>query len=202
MSAQTKTQTQAKTQTQTQTRESWLQAATTLLEEDFEQVGASFPDLRVTCGWPSKGGRGTKKRTLGECWPPKCSEDGHVEIFIAPTISEAMEVLETLVHELVHAAVGCEEGHKGQFRIVAKAIGLDGKMTQTNAGETLLVRLREIEKELIKYPHAKLTPKNKPQSTRMLKLLCPACGYLARTSQKWIDLGTPTCACGEKMEAV
>jgi hypothetical protein len=190
--------------TKPMTREEWLLAATNLLRADFATVDAEIPEkVRATCGWPSQGGRPGKKQRIGEVWPPSCSEDGTTEIFINPMMSEGLEALDVLVHELVHAAVGCKEGHKGPFRVTAKAIGLEGKMTATNAGEVLMVRLREIVADLGAYPHAKLTPKKKkPQGTRMLKLLCPACGYLARTSQKWIDLGTPTCACGKKMEAV
>lgn len=188
--------------TRPKTREEWLLDAIDLLREDFNEVSATIPwKLRVTCGWPSRGGRAEKKKVTGECWPPKCSEDGCTEIFVAPTIAEGVEALDVLVHELVHAAVGCDEGHKGQFRVVAKALGLEGKMTATSAGETLLARLRDIEEKLGDYPHAKLTPLNKKvQSTRMLKILCPNCGWMARTSQKWIDLGLPTCACGKDME--
>ena len=182
------------------TREEWLLAAIELFKPDFAEHAIIPEKLRVTCGWPSRGGRAEKKKVLGEAWPPSCSEDGHTEVFIAPTLSNGLKVLDVLVHELVHAAVGCDEGHKGQFRVVAKALGLEGKMTETVAGEDLLVRLREIETALGEYPHAKLTPTNKKtQSTRMLKIICK-CGWMARTSQKWIDLGLPTCACGEDME--
>ncbi len=182
------------------TRESWLNAAIVLLRDDLNTI----PDkVRVTCGWPSRSGRAKKKPAIGECWPPKCSEDGFTEIFINPTVSDSLEALAILTHELVHAAVGCEEGHRGKFRPTAMELGLEGKMTETTAGETLLVRLREIVTELGEYPHAKITPKDvKTQGTRMLKLLCGNCGYLARTSQKWLDMGTPTCPCGEKMGVV
>jgi len=181
------------------TREEWLNAATELLREDFS--ASPIPKkVRVTCGWPSTGGRPGKKQVIGQCWPPKCSEDETTEIFINPMLAEPIEALDVLTHELVHAAVGCEEGHKGPFRLAAKAIGLEGKMTATNAGETLMVRLRAIEKELGEYPHAKLTPLiNKPQGTRMLKVTCDSCGYLFRTSRKWADMGTPTCVCGSNM---
>ena len=182
------------------TREEWLLDAIDILREDFADHATIPEKVRVTCGWPSRGGRAEKKKVLGECWPPKCSEDGHTEVFIAPTLAEGIEALAVLVHELVHAAVGCDEGHKGEFRTVAKALGLTGKMTATSAGETLLVRLRQIESELGTYPHAKLTPiDKKTQSTRMLKVTCDSCGYLLRTSQKWADLGTPTCVCGSDM---
>ncbi len=187
-----------------QTREEWLIAATNLLREDFNNVGTEIPEkVHVTCGWPSRGGRPGKKQAIGECFPPSCSEDGTTEMFINPMLDESLKVLDVLTHELVHAAVGCAEGHQGQFRVVAKALDLQGKMTETVAGETLLVRLREIEKQLGAFPHSKLTPKaNKPQSTRMLKVTCPSCQWSARTSRKWIDLGLPTCACGTQMEEV
>jgi hypothetical protein len=38
------------------------------------------------------------------------------------------------------------------------------------------------------------------QSTRMLKLECTNCGYTVRTTQKWIEVGLPTCCCGSDME--
>ena len=184
------------------TREEWLVAATNLLREDFSAVGAEIPEkVHVTCGWPSKGGRPGKKQAVGECWKPECSEGGYTEMVINPMLGEGLAALDVLTHELVHAAVGCDEGHKGPFRVTAKAIGLEGKMTATVAGETLLVRLRQIKTELGEYPHAKLTPKDKkPQGTRMLKVICPDCGWMARTSRKWINLGLPTCGCGKLME--
>jgi hypothetical protein len=33
----------------------------------------------------------------------------------------------------------------------------------------------------------------------MLRLECPACGYTCRTTAKWIEVGLPTCPCGEEM---
>lgn len=41
-----------------------------------------------------------------------------------------------------------------------------------------------------------------PDNLDNLKLLCPSCGYLVKTSQKWLDIGTPTCVCGTQMEVV
>lgn len=40
------------------------------------------------------------------------------------------------------------------------------------------------------------------QATRLLKLQCPACGYILRGTRKWIDVGLPTCCCGTRMEVV
>jgi hypothetical protein len=184
------------------TREEWLLKATEQLKPAFLETGAEIPEkVRVTCGWPSHGGRGTKKRVTGECWPAKKSRDAHFEIFISPTMDNPIEVLGTLIHELVHAAVGLDQGHKAAFRTAATALGLTGKMTATEVGEELEGRLHDLSAKLGDYPHAELDPtqQKKPQSTRMLKIQCPACGWMARTSKKWMELGLPTCACGEQM---
>jgi hypothetical protein len=182
-------------------REEWLNQAVHRLRADFqEQAECELPEkIRVTCGWPSKGGRGKKNRTTGECWPCKSSEDHHFEIFISPMESNPLNVLGILVHELVHTATP-GEGHKKPFRDVAIAVGLEGKMTATTSSEMLLVRLTLLKDQLGLYPHAAINPNSKTtQSTRMLKIECPACGWMARTSQKWMDLGLPVCACGEQM---
>jgi len=39
----------------------------------------------------------------------------------------------------------------------------------------------------------------KKQTTRMIKAECPSCGYTARISQKWVDVGLPTCPCGDTL---
>jgi len=51
------------------------------------------------------------------------------------------------------------------------------------------------------YPHGAISYSNRrKQTTRMIKVVCPACDYTVRVSQKWIEVGLPTCACGEEME--
>jgi hypothetical protein len=47
-------------------REAWLAAAAEHFKPDFAAHGYSLPDrLRVTCGWPSRGGLARKARTIG-----------------------------------------------------------------------------------------------------------------------------------------
>jgi hypothetical protein len=42
-----------------------------------------------------------------------------------------------------------------------------------------------------------------PQSARLLKVFCEACGYVARVTQRWITKsGTPICPCGHGAMAV
>jgi hypothetical protein len=184
-------------------REQWLSECIQQLRPDFEQLGGSLPEkIRASCSWPSKSGLANKKRRIGEAWSAKNSGDNSFEVFISPVLKGPLEVAATLVHELVHCAVGIEEGHKGKFPKLAKAVGLEGKMTATHAGEALTARLREVADAIGPYPHAELKHSNAPpkQSTRMLKVACKECGCVVRMTRKWLDeAGTPTCACGGQM---
>ena len=117
-------------------REQWLNECIQKLRPDFEQLGHPLPEkIRASCSWPSKSGLANKKRRIGEAWSAKNSADQSCEVFISPVLKDPLEVSATLVHELVHCAVGVEEGHKGKFPRLAKAVGLEGKMTATTAGE-------------------------------------------------------------------
>jgi hypothetical protein len=40
------------------------------------------------------------------------------------------------------------------------------------------------------------------QTTRMLKLACRGCGYVVRTSGKWLKTGVPSCHCGRKFRVL
>ena len=184
-----------------ETREAWLNAAVDLLRPHIQdEARRDLPPVSVTCGWPSTGGTARTRRVIGQCWDAECSADGKHAIFISPVLEALGEAgaLATLAHELVHALVGVECKHKGPFAKAAKAIGLLGKPTATVAGPTLLDLFARMVADLGEYPHAVLTPKvkDKPQGTRMLKMECPTCGYVARTTKKWLDAAGPLrCPC-------
>ena len=184
-------------------REDWLMKMIDLLRPDFEHVGSPLPEkIRVSCGFPSKSALANKARRIGECWGVESSEDKSFQVFISPLLKEGVEVSGTLVHELVHTAVGIDCKHRGPFPRVAKAIGLEGKMTATVPGEALIVRLKELIGQLGPYPHARLVASNRPktQTTRMLKVTCKECGCVVRMTRKWLDeAGLPTCGCGGEM---
>lgn len=183
-------------------REQWLTNGAEKLAPRLNAAGFPMPaNARYTCGFPSRGGLGKKKRTIGQCWDSTCSADKTFEILISPTQSDPVQVLAILLHEMIHAAVGLQEGHKGNFRKVAKATGLEGKMTATVPGAALIVDLKEIAASLGAYPHATLDGRMHSgpakQSTRLIKCQCPSCDFTIRTTRTWIDeVGLPTCACG------
>lgn len=191
-----------------ETREQWLNAGITALRPLFIDAGYTVPDnVRVTCGFPSKGALPGKKGSysMGQCWSDTSSDGKMFEIFISPLDSDPTTVLGTLTHELVHATVGLAAKHGKPFKRCALAVGLEGKMRSTHSGEALQIKLKDISATLGAYPHdslksAKMTDGTKKQTTRLKKCECPECGYTVRVTAKWLDMGAPLCpneTCGE-----
>jgi hypothetical protein len=50
-------------------------------------------------------------------------------------------VLRTLTHELVHVSDDCASGHRGTVATRAKALGMVGSMTSSEAGPVLTSQL-------------------------------------------------------------
>jgi hypothetical protein len=177
------------------TREDWLRAAVAQLRPAFLAQARPVPAVQVSIGFPSVGALARRRRRIGECWPPQASRDGLHHLFLSPLIAEPVEILATLVHELVHVAVGTPAGHGPLFRRLALALGLEGRMRETVAGPDLRLRLAGLAAALGAFPHAGLLadPGRRKQGTRLLKIACPACGYTARTTAKWAALGLPVC---------
>ncbi len=184
------------------TREEWLVAAVDAMRPWFEVERSPLPAaVRASCGWPSSKGLSASRRRIGECWDSKASAAGVSEVFISPCLDDPAKVLDVLTHELVHAAVGVQQGHKGPFRKVAKALGLEGKMTATHAGPQLAERLNALAGKLGPYPHSALDQTaRKKQSTRLLKATCQGCGFTARVTRQWAEYGLPICVCGNQIE--
>jgi hypothetical protein len=169
----------------------------------FTEKDFTVPAVRVSCGFPSGRALSRKKQAIGECWGKEITVDGVPQIFCSPVLKDPVEVLAVLIHEVVHAVVGAAAKHGSKFRKCALAVGLEGKMTATHAGENLNQDFRvTFIPALGLYPHAGLKPKMRPdkkQTTRMVKCECEKCGYAVRTSRKWLDeAGAVLCPCNKK----
>jgi len=187
------------------TREQWLTKAIALLSRQvFKPAGMEVPpNVRVSCGWPSRRAL-CKVRATGECWASEASADGTFEIFVSPVRSDPVEALGTLTHELIHTVVGIKAKHGPAFKQGMLAVGLDEQPVEVEVhkGSVLWEKLAAIADSLGPYPHAKLDREVKTQSTRLLKVECPDCGYVVRVTRKWLDVGLPTCCCGTEMKEV
>lgn len=190
--------------TATLNREAWLHeigdSLTPIIEEVAKGIGSlhdkKMPKWVATVGFPSRGALSLKKRVIGQCWPGLKGKDGSHQLFISPVIHEPIEVVATMAHEMGHAFVGCEHGHRGPFPKLMTALGLTGKPTATVAGEEFIKLVKPIIKSTGKFDHTPIVsnPKFKAQSTRLLKAACTTCGYTVRVTKKWVvNCGTPIC---------
>ncbi len=191
-----------------QTREEWLEAAASdilakyreIFEQHFGDVGSEhLRNVKVSTGFPSRGGLA---KVIGECWKSVAAADEVTHhVFINPRLTDVVEVVATLAHEMVHAADDGEHKHKGVFVRCVRDLGLEGKATETVAGAAFADYARGIDARIGSYPHVGLVPvmTEKKQTTRMLKLEAACCGYVVRTTQKWLDIGSPSCPCGNEM---
>lgn len=143
------------------TRESWLEAAVDVFRERFVEVGYPLPKLiHVSVGF-AYGARAESGKVLGQAWKARASEDKAPHVFISPEIGDTSDVLETLLHELVHVAVDVAEPdkspeHKGLFAEIATRLGFLGPMTATPSSVELAAELVTIAAVLGDYPHGAL----------------------------------------------
>jgi SprT-like family len=149
----------------TRYREEWLQAATGFLFDLMEQHGLLRVKVRVSCGWPSRGGLAQRRTVIGQCFAPQICADGCPQIFISPRLADGVEVLGTLLHELIHASVGCEHGHGAKFSQSARKVGLTGRPTATTVGDTLRPFLLAYVAQAGEYPHAAIQVQTAAQQT-------------------------------------
>lgn len=133
-------------------RETWLNNFAARLAPSFAELGHPLPAFRVSVGFTSGG---INSNAVGECWDKTASNDERFEIFISPGSDNSTDVAYILAHELTHAAVGIEHGHKGDFAKVALALGFTRPLThKAPPSEKLLSLLNPIIEELGPIPHA------------------------------------------------
>lgn len=177
-------------------REHWLTELVQRLEPLVAQQSKKMPKWRISCSFPVTRGRPKAGNyRIGECWIPERSSDGTSEIFISPVLDDPVKIADVTLHEMCHAVLPPGVGHKAPFARLAKAVGLEGKPTATEASDALKIKLKAIIDELGPYPHKALNAEGgKKQTTRLLASECPSCGYKARITSKWLmEVGPPIC---------
>ena len=135
------------------------------------------------------------------------------EINMSAELLSTHDMGELLLHELAHAennTCGTKDCsgrvHNKHFKSMAERLGLEVKPRDKSVGYgyTDLAQggkdfLKKISFKRELFTSHRVTDGPKAASGgRLLKLECGGCGYVIRSTQKWIDTGTPTCACGEE----
>lgn len=169
------------------TREQWLTEISDLMLAEIFAPLVTIPSelrLKLSVGFPPNTRGGS---VIGVCFPREASSNASTEIFISPVVADSMKVLEVLAHELIHAIDNCKSGHRGFFASTARAIGLEGALTATYAGESLKATLQGYIDLFGDIPHAQVSyAAQKRQTNRNLLCAC-ACGFKFRTARAQID---------------
>jgi hypothetical protein len=184
----------------TATREALLIEAVTVLRPYFTEVGIELPaKIRISVGFGYS--KTCSKDILGQCWKRSAVKDDINTIFVSPLVATFAEALGVLVHELIHAGLDNEDGHKGRFAAAAVRLGLEGPMLATFPGLDLTMRLMtiagDIERRLGAYDHAPLTV---PVTTRRRTPVTPDGGVVpgkmhsgeSSERNRWISFVCPT----------
>lgn len=189
-------------------RESWLGEAISTMRPWFEEKKFPLPEvILASCGWPQH--KGGKTKAFGQCFDPVWTKDGVAQIFICPTIEDPVRVLDVLLHELCHTAVGTMVGHSGPFVTLIRAFGLEGKATTTYCKKSspLYLRLSCLSHNLGPYSHSAVINQKlastRPPGGGWVKFKSKTLGssYILRISPKSLaEHGAPLDPNGEQME--
>lgn len=134
-------------------RETWLNQMAALMAPRFTELGFPLPKFRVSIGFTSVGANGGAN---GQCWSDSCTEDKHFTIFISPAEGTSLAIAAILNHELIHAAVGLKEGHKGKFVSMMKSTGMKRPFTCSIAGDDFAAWVKPFIDQLGEIPHSQL----------------------------------------------
>jgi hypothetical protein len=103
-------------------------------------------------------------------------------------------VLDTLVHELVHAVDDCEHKHGKEFKKIAISLGMVGPMRSAGAGPALKAQLAELAQQLGPYPHGGLHISTRlVQRSPRPRAKCKDCGFEVPMYKKFLAFGPPLC---------
>ena len=133
-------------------RDVWLAQAVDALRWICSRSGLEVPPLMVASGQVSvqKDGRPVR----AECSPSWVSVEGLPLVIVGEHLSDPVEILGCLLHEMIHAADDCLDGHGDWFRGWARALGLEGDVRSTQLGRQLRNRLSRLCIGLGPYPSA------------------------------------------------
>ena len=172
-------------------RETWLLAAIEAVRPMFLAKRHVIPDCQVSVGFASTGNRSGH---IGQCWSTGSSAAKVNQIFISPALSDPFEVLDTLVHELIHAVDDCQHKHGKEFKKIALSLGLKGPMRSAGAGPDLIPKLQVLALQLGPYPHAQLqVPRKTVFRRNRPRAKCKTCGYQVPMLKKFLAFGPPIC---------
>jgi len=181
-------------------REAWLSKAVVAINAEVF-IPLKLPMVEkwaISCGWV----KGSSAKAVATCVDPVCSVDGITELFVAPTEIGAINVLGHITHEMIHAIVGQDQKHDGNFIVVCRALDMVPPWTKTGPvpGTKCGQAMERIAALLGPYPHSALVPRKKPSpgvsEHRWISRKEPKWGVLVSTGNV-VKFGRPKDPWGE-----
>ena len=136
-----------------QLRQWWLQNAVLFLADYMARRSVYVGAVRVSESWLLREGLEMRQDVNVQCILPRLHSDGASEVFISPQIVESIEVLELLLHQLIHIAVGILYEHSKKFAQVARHVGLEVTPTSIISGSALRSVFQQYIEKVGSCPH-------------------------------------------------
>ena len=177
------------------TRDQWLTDFVVLARPYFSRAGKPLPErIRAAMCPPHR----ARQRTIGLCWSDAVTEDNGREIWVTSAETDPVRVAGILVHELCHAALPHAVKHGKPFRLLAEALGLEGRMTATTEGARFKALWAPLLASLGPLPAARFTAgvavdARVQRTPRMKNASCPHCGFTAMVRLDQLELGRLEC---------
>ncbi len=184
-----------------ETREAWLKAAATFLTPTVEKASGTTIDkgLQIFVSWPLR-----STQAGGQFFPKAYAKEAKVEHVIVSPVLGIDRVLDVLLHELVHAALPKHDGHAGEFKRVAEAVGLVGPMRSSKAGADLEKTIAELLKKLGPYPHHVMVDKHRKKAKKKVASIVKFVSPVDSAYSAWVsprqaeEHGGPICPISKK----
>ena len=169
------------------TRIEWAERAYGLLRQELLPEAPEL--VAINIGFPRSKGKRGGSHAIGQCFYGFSSQAGEKALLtLHPSLlhkdTPVTRLLDVLLHEAIHAALGPGKAHGAAFRAKMREVGLEGKATETVASAQLNLRLNKMIETLGPLPTACVetdTPVERKQTTRMRKYEC-SCGQIIRAA--------------------
>lgn len=156
------------------TREQWAEAIAAALREPLSELGIEPTgrprQVRIALA-PLRGA------LLGLCYGSQKSVNGDTNLItISTDQGSALELVHTVLHELLHAYDDCKSGHRGRWKRWAEIIGMKAKgHTRGLVAETLVCdALAEVGAPAL---HVQTQSKKIARPPSQIKFTCPSCDH-------------------------
>lgn len=191
-----------------------IQEAERVIVEAVKHFSLTVSPDQICVTVQSKG----RKQAVGWFWPEKWQTDKKStvhEINMSAECLQSHDMGELMLHELAHAennVLGIKDcsgrQHNKKFKAMAERLGLlvharaksvgYGYTDLADGAKTFLAKIK-FDSAIFQAYRGGKAAKNGKVGSRLVKCECSACGYIVRTTNKWLEeSGAPICPCNKE----